>query len=188
MVMQLVLLIVVVASCLSAQEIRFDENSRTMGLAAGWGHSWGGGWPGFGRTESDIAFAAFHPQMGWFVSDRLELYGEGTLLVYHKPKVDIAGGILGLAGRYHFWNNRAWTPYFTLGGGLLWTSQQDVPEIDRIFNFQVVAGGGIRFVPRKGPGWIIEFRNHHISNAGTAGENLGINAATVVGGVQWVLR
>jgi hypothetical protein len=63
-----------------------------------------------------------------------------------------------------------------------------VKEIDRIFNFQVVAGVGVRFVPRKGPGWIIEFRNHHISNAGTAGENLGINAATVVAGVQWVLR
>lgn len=29
---------------------------------------------------------------------------------------------------------------------------------------------------------------HHISNAGTAGENLGISAATVLAGVEWVLR
>jgi hypothetical protein len=33
-----------------------------------------------------------------------------------------------------------------------------------------------------------EFRNHHISNAGTCGENLGVNAAMVVAGVHWVLR
>ena len=184
----LAILILLCGSSLPGQETRFDEDSRTMGLVGAWGHSWDGGWPGFGRTESDIAFGAFHPQMGWFVSDHLEIYGEGTLLVYHKPEADIAGGLLGLAGRYHFWNTRSWTPYFTLGGGLLWTSQQQIEEIDRIFNFQVVVGAGIRFVPRSGPGWIVEFRNHHISNAGTAGRNLGINAATVVGGVQWVLR
>ncbi len=43
-------------------------------------------------------------------------------------------------------------------------------------------------VEPRGPGWIVEFRNHHISNAGAAGENLGVNAAAIVTGVQWVLR
>ena len=75
----------------------------------------------------------------------------------------------------------------TLGGGILWTSL-DTREIDRRFNFQILYGLGVRLLPRRGPGWIIEVRNHHISNAGTAGENLGINAATVMAGVQWVLR
>lgn len=168
-------------------ETRFDRDSRTMGLVAGWGHSWGAGFPGYGRTESEIAFGAFHPQMGWFITDKLELYGEGTLLVYRQPKLDVAGGLTGLVARYHFWNDRPWTPYLTGGGGLIWTSQ-NVEEIDRVFNFQVVFGAGLRLIPRKGPGWLIEFRNHHISNAGTAGRNLGINAATVVAGVQWILR
>jgi hypothetical protein len=35
---------------------------------------------------------------------------------------------------------------------------------------------------------MIEFRNHHISNAGTRGENIGVNTATFVVGVHWVLR
>ena len=35
---------------------------------------------------------------------------------------------------------------------------------------------------------MLEFRNHDISNAGTRGENLGVNAAMVVAGVHWVLR
>ena len=63
-----------------------------------------------------------------------------------------------------------------------------MPEVDRVFNFQLVYGVGLRAVPRRGPGLILELRNHHISNAGTAGENLGLNAATVIAGVHWVLR
>jgi hypothetical protein len=35
---------------------------------------------------------------------------------------------------------------------------------------------------------LLEFRNHHISNAGTRGENLGVNSAMVGGGVHWLLR
>jgi len=81
---------------------------RTRALAGGWGHSWLHGWPGYGKAVSDIQYVAFYPQMGWFVTNWLEL--------------------------------------------------------------------------------MLEFRNHHISNAGTRGENLGVNAAMVVAGVHWVLR
>ena len=70
---------------------------------------------------------------------------------------------------------------------MAWTSLE-VPEVDRIWNFQVVWGAGIKRITRRGPGLMLEFRNHHISNAGTRGENLGVNAAMVVAGVHWVLR
>ena len=159
----------------------------TRGLAWGWGHTWQHGVPGYGKTKTDLGFAAFHPQLGRFLTDHLELYGEGTLLVYHAPTPAVAGGIAGLGARYHLWRERSWTPYFAGGAGLLWTSL-DVPEIDRVFNGQLLYGAGIRWVPPRGPGWIVELRNHHISNAGTAGENLGLNAVALVAGVQWVLR
>ena len=48
--------------------------------------------------------------------------------------------------------------------------------------------GGVKRITRRGPGLMFEFRNHHISNAGTRGENLGVNAAMMVVGVHWVLR
>jgi Lipid A 3-O-deacylase (PagL) len=163
---------------------RFDSSSRTRGLAWGWGHSWS---PFFGKTRSDLGFVAFHPQMGWFISDRIELYGEATLFIYHKPPGNITAGLGGLAGRAHFWNDRALTPYIVAGAGLLWTSL-DVREIDRIFNFQHFGGVGLRWAPLRGPGLTIELRNHHISNAGTVGENLGVNAGTIVAGMQWILR
>src|SRR5688572_1488954 len=47
---------------------RFDSASRTRGLAWGWGHSWS---PFFGKTRSHLGFVAFHPQMGWFLTDRI---------------------------------------------------------------------------------------------------------------------
>lgn len=160
------------------------SRTRTRGLVGGGGHSWR---PIFGQTRSDITFVAFNPRMGWFVSKRLELYGEGTLFVYDQPDVAVAAGLAGLAGRYYLKGSGAWIPYVHAGAGLLWTSL-DVPEIDRIFNFQLFVGVGWRQTRARGPCLVFEFRNHHISNAGTAGENRGINAATVLAGVEWVLR
>jgi hypothetical protein len=52
----------------------------------------------------------------------------------------------------------------------------------------VVWGAGVKRTTRRGPGLTLEFRNHHISNVDTRGENLGVNAAMVVVGVHWVLR
>jgi lipid A 3-O-deacylase len=167
-----------------ADEPAFERGNRTRGLIGGWGHSWR---PVFGQTRTEISFIAFQPRMGWFVLDRAELYGEGTLFVYHEPAPAVAAGLGGLAGRYYLRTSGRWIPYVHGGGGLLWTSL-DVPEIDRIFNFQLFFGVGFRQNKDHGPQWVVEFRNHHISNAGTAGTNMGINAATVLLGVEWVLR
>ncbi len=172
------------SSPLEAQERRLASGNWTRGLTGGWGHSWT---PGYGKTESDVGFVAFHPQLGRFVTDHLELYGEGALFLYHEPSVAVGAGLAGIGGRYHAWNDRKWTPYVVGIAGLIWTDL-DIPELDRLFNFQLIYGVGVRVVPRRGPGWIVELRSHHISNAGTVGDNLGVNAVTLVAGVQWVLR
>jgi hypothetical protein len=166
---------------------RLAHGYRTRALAGGWGHSWRQGWPGRGKAVTDIQYVGFYPQMGWFVTNWLELYGEGTGHVYYQPHTAVLGGVLGIGGRHYFLRDRDWTPYYSLGGGIVWTSL-DVIEVDRIWNFQVVWGAGIKRITRRGPGLMVEFRNHHISNAGTRGENLGVNAAMVVAGVHWILR
>ncbi len=121
------------------------------------------------------------------MTNRCELYGEGPLYPHPEPEAAVAGALGGLTGRYYLRTSGAFVPYVHAGAGLLWTSL-DVPEIDRIFNFQLFVGIGWRQTRAKGPCLVFEFRNHHISNAGTAGKNLGINAATLLGGVEWVLR
>ena len=183
----LILLIALAPGAVAAQETRLASGNWTRGLAGGWGHSWTAGVVGDGTTNSGVQFVAFHPQLGRFVTDHLEFYGEGTLFLYHRPSLAVAGGLAGLGGRYHIWNDRSWTPYIVGGAGLIWTGL-DVPELDRTLNFQLLYGLGLRVVPPRGPGLILELRNHHISNAGTVGENIGLNAATVIAGVQWVLR
>jgi hypothetical protein len=125
--------------------------------------------------------------MGWFVTDRVELYGEATLLLYQRPAPAVSLGVGGLAGRLYWATDRTWMPYGMLGAGLIWTSLQ-VREIDRVFNFQLFYGGGVRQVKPNGPGLMIELRNHHISNAGTRGDNLGVNALTLLAGLEWTLR
>ena len=159
----------------------------TRALAGGWGHSWLHGWPGHGKAISDIQYVGFYPQMGWFVTNWLELYGEGTAHVYFRPHTAVLGGVVGIGGRHYFLRDRHWVPYYFLSSGMVWTSL-DAPELDRIWNFQVVWGVGVKRIVRRGPALMLEFRNHHISNAGTRGENLGVNAATVVVGAHWVLR
>ncbi len=182
----LLVLAAILPAAAHAQQRPLAAGYWTRGLAGGWGHAWRFGVPGYGKTESDVRFIAFHPQLGRFVTRQLEIYGEGTLFLYHRPRLEPAGG-LALGGRYHVRSDHGWTPYVVGAAGLIWTTL-DVPEVDRTFNFQLLYGLGIRVVPPRGPGLIVEIRNHHISNAGTAGKNLGVNAVTVIAGVQWVLR
>ena len=180
----LALLLALTPAAAAAQQGRLATGNWTRGLVGGWGHSWT---PGYGKTKSDVQFVAFHPQLGRFVTNHLELYGEGTLFLYSQPETAVGGGAAAIGGRYHVWDDRGWTPYVVAISGLIWTNLS-IPELDRVFNFQLIYGVGVRVVPLRGPGLIVEFRSHHISNAGTAGENLGVNAATVLTGVQWVLR
>jgi len=170
-----------------AQERPVERGVRTRALAGGWGTAWKFGIPGYGKTETDVRLFAFHPALGWFVLKRAELVGEATLFVYHHPVRDVSAGLAGLGGRYHFRERGRVLPFVSGGAGFLWTSL-DVREIDRVFNGQLYYGAGIRIRPDRNPGWRIEVRNHHISNAGTSGENLGLNAFAVLGGIEWFLR
>jgi lipid A 3-O-deacylase len=186
--MQNIVTLTIAATLIASTSVRaedrpFVKGSRTRGLIGGVGIGYK---PFWAPTRSDVQFAALHPRMGWFVEDRLELYGEATLFAYYKPELDVTAGLGALAGRFYLRSSGRWIPYVHGGVGLLWTSL-DIVEIDRTFNFQHFIGIGWRQNRARGPRLVLELRNHHISNAGTAGENLGVNAAVVLTGVEWVL-
>lgn len=170
-----------------AQDGPVDRGHRTRSLAAGWGTAWRFGVPGYGKTRTDATFVALHPALGWFVLKRAEVVGEATLFVYDRAGPAITVGLAGLGVRYHLRDQGRVLPFVSGGAGFLWTSL-DVPEIDRVFNGQLYYGVGIRMRPRGNPSWRVEIRNHHISNAGTSGQNLGLNAFIVIVGVEWFVR
>jgi hypothetical protein len=171
----------------AAQDGPVDRGARVRSLAVGWGTAWKFGIPGYGKTTTDAEFVAFHPSLGWFVIDRGEVFGEAALFAYYQPVGHIAVGPIAIGGRYHFRDRGRLLPFVSGGAGLILTAL-DIVEFDRTFNFQVIYGGGVRWRPDgRNPTWRLEVRNHHISNAGTAGENLGLNALMVIGGMEWIL-
>ena len=177
-------IIALIPRVVRAQDRPFEKGNRTRGLIGGLGIGYQ---PPWAPTRSDVAFAAFHPRMGWFVHDRLELYGEATLFLYARPEADLAAGAGAMAGRYYLRTSGRWIPYLHGGVGMLWTGLE-VIEIDRTFNFQHFIGVGWRQDRVRGPRLVFELRNHHISNAGTDGENLGVNALVALAGIEWILR
>jgi hypothetical protein len=170
-----------------AQEGWVDRGVRARGLAAGWGTAWKYGIPGYGKTTTDVQFVAFHPGLGWFAIDRGEVFGEAALFVYYRPYVTFAAGPVAIGGRYHFRDQGRLLPFVSGGTGLILTTL-DIVELDRTLNGQVFYGAGVRWLRTRGPHWRVEVRNHHISNAGTAGENLGLNAFMVLVAAEWLLR
>jgi hypothetical protein len=163
-----------------------ERGVRTRSLAAGWGTAWRFGIPGYGKTRSDAAFVAFHPSLGWFIRNRFELGGEATVLLYYRQEAAISAGLAAIGGRFHLTGGGPLLPFVSGGAGFLWSSL-DIPEIDRVFNGQLYYGAGVRVRPTRNPSWRIEVRNHHISNAGTSRENLGVNAFVFIAGVEWFL-
>jgi hypothetical protein len=179
-----VVLLLCHATLVAAQDPPFARGSRTRGLVGGWG---AGYHPPWAVAHSDVTFAALHPRMGWFIEDRIELYGEATFFLYTEPASEITAGLGGLAGRLYLRDSGSWIPYLHGGIGLLWTTLE-IRNIDSIFNYQHFIGIGWRQNRVRGPRLVLELRNHHISNAGTAGKNLGVNALVALSGVEWVLR
>jgi hypothetical protein len=170
-----------------AQPPQLERGVRVRSVAAGWGNAWEYGIPGWGKTASDVRFVAVHPALGWFVVDRGELFGEAALFVYSRPADTIAVGPLAIGGRFHVRDRGPLVPFVSGGAGLIVTPLE-IPELDRRFNGQLFYGAGVRWVRSRGPHWRLEVRNHHISNAGTAGDNLGLNAFMVIAGADWLLR
>lgn len=98
-----VLLLLLVSPAVTAQQADptaerapLARGYRTRALAGGWGHSWLHGWPGHGKAISDIQYVGFNPQMGWFVTNWLELYGKGTAHAYNRPHTAVLGGFVGI--------------------------------------------------------------------------------------------
>ena len=67
-------------------DARLARGYRTRALAGSAGHSWPLGWNDASLATSDLHFVGFHPQLGWFQTSRIELYGEATVHAYWRPE------------------------------------------------------------------------------------------------------
>jgi hypothetical protein len=86
-------------------------------------------------------------------------------------------GLNPVALKWNFASARRVTPYFEIDGGLLFTNTEVPPGTSRV-NFTPSGALGLHF-PHGKYNWSAEVRFAHISNAGLATPNPGINTIQV---------
>jgi hypothetical protein len=76
------------------------------------------------------------------------------------------------------------SPFVGVNGGALFFDERVPTTKASRFNFTASAELGLRFGPPGESGITVAYRFHHISNAGTAGENPGLASHLITVGVQ----
>jgi lipid A 3-O-deacylase len=149
---------------------------------------WTGGGHGINGSTSDTGVWNLGLRYGWVLTDPV---GPGLLrgrfeyavdvvpafLVVQNPKTAYGFGVNPFALKWNFVAHHNVTPYIDIGGGTLFTNNQ-VPAGTSRVNFTTSGALGFHFLQSK-YNWSAEVRFMHISNAGLATPNPGINTIQV---------
>ena len=120
-----------------------------------------------------------------FLRGRLEYAVEvvPAFVVWQKQNTAYGAGVNPFAFKWAFDTHRSVVPYFELGGGTLFTNTQ-VPAGTSRVNFTTSGALGLHFLRSK-HNVSAEIRYMHISNAGLANLNPGINTVQLRLGFGW---
>jgi lipid A 3-O-deacylase len=149
---------------------------------------WTGGGHGLNGSTSDTGVWNLGVRYGWVLTDPI---GPGPLRGRFEYAVDVVPAFvltqrngtaygLGLnpfALKWNFAASQRFTPYIELGGGTLFTNTKVPPGTSHV-NFTTSGALGLHFLRAK-YNWSAELRFMHISNAGLASPNPGINTLQV---------
>src|SRR4051812_40615717 len=147
-----------------------------MSLGAGLGHK-----ILLSETQHDLALADFH--FGWVFSKLMakdrwyrgnwEVLGEVFQGAQFDPNISyVIGGAAIL--RYNFCTHSRWVPFFDGGGGAAATSIRNT-DLSTTFEYNLQAGVGTQYFVSKDFAVTAQYRFLHLSNAGLAAPNLGVN-------------
>jgi hypothetical protein len=174
----------------SAADGQPQQGSREIQIWTGAGHSLDGGAHHTGVWDGGLRY-------GWVLTKE---HGPGILrgrfeyavdavplyVIFQPSGVVYGAGVNPFALKWLFTSGRRITPYFDMGGGVLFTSS-DVPAGITRINF--ASGPAIGVNVRHGKAhWSLEVRWLHISDAGLTDENPGINIIQLRAGLGWFQR
>ncbi len=175
----LALLLVGLCAGAAAQGIP-EDGGRELGLWVAGGHSVPGG-----TQDTGVMDAGF--RYGWILT---KPHLPGPLRGTFEYAVDVipvylvfnngttyGGGFNPLVLKWNFVGGRKVAPFVELAGGTLFTTH-DVPRFTSPVNFRSGAALGIHIFGQRANG-ILAVRYEHISNAGLASPNPGINTVQV---------
>jgi hypothetical protein len=149
---------------------------------------WTGGGHGLNGSTSDTGVWNLGVRYGWVLTDA---FGPGPLRGRFEYAVDVMPaflltqrngtayglGLNPVGLKWNFAGRQSVAPYVELGGGLLFSNTQVPPGTSRV-NFTPSGALGLHFLRSK-YNWSAEVRFMHISNAGLATPNPGINTIQV---------
>lgn len=149
---------------------------------------------GFGDTRTQVQTFDAIARLGWFLSDEIGkgnwYQGRHQLLVelpYHLA-VDHGGRSMTggyLLGSWKFTGAGTVMPYVFAGGGPLYVDL-GLPSMGAKLNFSYQGGTGIQVPINTTLLFNLEYRYHHISNAGTASPNEPLNSSKFLMGISWL--
>ena len=172
---------VILAALCSAPALRAQagpvEGGNEIQVWAGGGHGTNGVESGDGVMNIGLRYGLIltAPHGPGFLRGRLEYAVEAVplFLVFQKTNTAYGAGINPFAFKWVLDTHRSVVPYFELGGGALFTNTK-VPEGTSRINFTSSGAMGLHFMRSK-HNISAEVRFMHISNAGLATPNPGIN-------------
>lgn len=146
----------------------------------------------FGETRSQVQTWDIIARYGRFLSDEVGqgswYQGRHELLVelpFHlavdREGRSMTGGYL--LGSWKFTGLEGIKPYIFAGGGVLFVDL-GLPTMGSRLDFSYQGGTGIQYFISKDTALMLEYRYHHVSNAGTASPNEPLNSSKVLLGIS----
>jgi len=185
-------LILVMALLLNPTAARCETIASTargeFGLLTGFGSSF----VGFGETRHQVQTWDAIIRAGFFLSDNISkgswYQGRHELVLelpYHMA-INYGGrSIVGgyALGHWRFTSLDTVVPYIFAGGGPLFVDL-GLPTMGTKLCFSYQGGTGLQYFINRKTALNVEYRYHHISNAGTAEPNEPINSNKILVGVS----
>ena len=167
-----------------------EDGGREIQLWSAGGHSVSGGRSGISVWNAGGRFGWIltAPHGPGFLKGRFEYVVDGTpvFMVFQPGGTAYGAGFSPLGLKWLLATRGNLVPYFELNGGTLF-SNHDVPFGTNTVNFTDAAAFGIH-VLRDSYNWSVEARYMHISNAGLAPLNSGVNTVQVRIGIGKFFR
>ncbi len=178
----LFLIPVFLIACLaSVAQIGPEKGGHEIELWTGGGHSVSGGRGDTGAFNAGLRYGWIltGPHLPGFLRGRFEYAVDAVPVFFAFQPANTAYGAgfdpLGL--KWNFERHGRISPYLELTGGVLFTNH-DVPTGTNTVNFMDQAAFGTHILGAK-YNWSVELRYMHISNAGLATPNPGVNTVQV---------
>jgi hypothetical protein len=190
LISSVVVAIVIATAGVSFAQAGPEEDGHEVQVWTGGGHSVPGGTSQTGIFDLGLRYGwvLTGPHLPGFLRGRFEyaVDAEPAYLIFQPANTAYGVGFNPFALKWNFERRGRLSPYFELSGGTLFTDHS-VPTYTNTVNFTSAAALGTHVLGAK-YNWSVELRYLHISNAGLANPNPGLNTVQVRVGVGRFLK